>query len=112
MVDLSDLVRVRKWTEFKRLIKELKPSSIVYSIDQNAMSKTKELTALRLILLARGGYYVYLDFPRGKESVMRETSIPIREDEKGVRYLTDEDVVRFIKKELGEELAVFSFWTT
>jgi len=109
---LSDLVRIRKWTEFKRLVGELKPESIVYSIDQNAMSKTKELTALRLILLARGGYHVYLDFPRGKENVMRETGIRIREDQKGVRCLTDEDVVQFIKTELGENLQVFSFWTT
>jgi len=109
---LSDLVRVRKWVEFKRLVVELKPESIVYSIDQNAMSKTKELTALRLILLARGGYHVYLDFPRGKENVMRETGIQISEDENGVRCLTDEDVVRFIKREFGENLKVFSFWTT
>ena len=109
---MSDLVRVRKWEEFKRLVRELKPESIVYSIDQNAMSKTKELTALRFILLARGGYHVYVDFPRGKENVMRETGIQIREDKNGVRFLTDEDVVRFIKRELGENLKVFSFWTT
>jgi len=109
---LSDLVRVRKWTEFKRLVMELKPDSIVYSIDQNAMSKTKELTALRFILLARGGYYVYLDFPRGKENVMRETGIQIREAKNGVRCLEDDDVIRFIKQELGENLQVFSFWTT
>jgi hypothetical protein len=111
-LELSDLVRVRKWTKFRCLVKELKPESIVYSIDQNAMSKTKELTALRLILLARGGYYVYLDFPRGKENVMRETGIQIHTDEKGVRYLTDDDVIRFIKREFGENLKVFSFWTT
>jgi len=90
---------------------ELKPDSIVYSIDQNALSKTKELTALRFILLAKGGYYVYLDFPRGKENVMRETGIPIHEDN-AVRCLEDEDIIRFIKRELGENLAVFSFWTT
>jgi hypothetical protein len=109
---LSALVRVRKWTRFKRLVEELKPESIVYSIDQNAMSKVKELTALRFILLAKGGYHVYLDFPKGKENVMRETGIPIREDRNGVRYLTDEDVTSFIKQELGEQLKVFSFWTT
>lgn len=109
---MSDLVRVRKWTEFKRLVMELKPDSIVYSIDQHAMSKTKELTALRLILLARGGYYVYLDFPKGKENVLRETGIQIHEDKNGNRCLEDEDVIRFIKRELGENLAVFSFWST
>ena len=108
---MSDLVRVRKWTEFKHLVLKLKPDSIVYSIDQNAMSKTKELTALRLILLGQGGYHVYLDFPKRKENVMRETGIQIRE-ENGVRCLNDEDVVQFIKRELGENLKVFSFWTT
>jgi hypothetical protein len=91
---------------------ELKPDSIVYSIDQNAMSKTKELTALRLILLAQGGYHVYIDFPKGKENVLRETGIPIHEDKNGNRYLEDEDVIRFIKREFGENLRVFSFWTT
>jgi hypothetical protein len=109
---LSELVRVRKWTEFKHLGTELMPDSIVYSIDQNAMSTKKELTALRLILLARGGYYVYLDFPKGKENIMRETGIPIHKDINGVRCLKDEDVVSFIKRELGENLKVFSFWTT
>lgn len=111
-MDLSDLVRVRKWSEFKRLVKELKPDSIVFSIDQNAMSKTKDLTALRLILLAKGGYHVYLDFPKGKENVMRETGIQIHEDENGVRSLTDENVIRFIKGEFGENMKVFAFWTT
>jgi hypothetical protein len=109
---LSDMQRARKWTDFKRLVKELKPDSIVYSIDQNAMSNTKELTALRFILLARGGYYVYLDFPKGEENVMRETGIQIRRDKNGARYLEDEDVIRFIKRELGENMQVFSFWTT
>jgi hypothetical protein len=109
---LSDLVRVRKWVDFKRLVGKLKPESLVYSIDQNAMSKTKELTVLRLILLAKGGYHVYLDFPKGNEKVMRETGIQIHVDENGVRALTDEDVVQFIKRELGEKMPVFAFWTT
>ena len=104
---MRDLVRVRKWAEFKRLVAELNPDSIVFSIDQNAMSKTKDLTALRLILLTKGGYHVYLDFPKGKENVMRETGIKIHEDENGVRYLTDEDVIRFIKGEFGENMKVF-----
>jgi len=104
--------RVRKWIDFKRLVRDLKPDSIVYSIDQNAMSKKKELTALRFILLARGGYYVYLDFPKGNENVMRETGIKILRDRNGVRYLEDQDVVHFIKQELGDKVQVFSFWTT
>lgn len=110
---MSALVRVRKWEEFKRLVLSLKPESIVYSIDQNAMSKTKEPTALRLILLAQGGYHIYIDFPAGeKENKLRETGIPIHLDKNGNRYLEDEDVIHFIKQQLGENLRVFSFWTT
>ena len=107
---MSELVRVRKWEEFKRLATELKPDSIVYSIDQNGTSKTKELTCLRVILPAQNAYYVYLDFPKG--NALRETAIPIRENENGLRYLEDQDIIQFIKKELGrEDLTVFSYWT-
>jgi hypothetical protein len=51
------------------------------------MSETKELTALRMILLAKNGYYVYLDFPKGKENMLRETRIPIRKDKNGIRCM-------------------------
>jgi hypothetical protein len=106
---LTDLVRVRKWTEFKRLVKDLKPGSIVYSIDQNAMSKTKELTCLRLILAAPDAYYVYVDFPKG--NVMRDTGISLHEGQNG-RFLEDQDIIDFLKTALGrEDLAVFSYWT-
>lgn len=106
---MSELVRVRKWEEFKRLVAELKPASIVYSIDHNAMSKTKELTCLRLILPAPNAYYVYVDFPKG--NALRDTAIPIRENKNG-RFLEDQDIIKFLKKELGrEDLAVFSYWT-
>jgi hypothetical protein len=89
---------------------ELKPDAVVYSIDQNGMSQTKELTVLRLILFARNGYYVFLDFPKG--NVLRETGIPIHEDKKSTRYLEDKDVIQFIKVAFGrEDLSVFSFWT-
>jgi len=108
---LSDLVRVRKWEDFKSLVAKLKPESIVYSIDQHGMSETKELTALRLILLAKNGYYIYLDFPKGKENILRETRIPIRKDKNGIRCLEDEDIKQFIEKEFGKGLPVFSFWT-
>lgn len=80
---------------------ELKLDSIVYSIDQNGMSKTKELTCLRVILSAQNAYYVYLDFPKG--NALRETVIPIRENENGLRCLEDQDIIQFIKKELGRK---------
>jgi len=107
---LSEVVRLRKWKEFKQLAMKLKPASIVYSIDQNGMSKTKELTCLRVILPAPNAYYVYLDFPKG--NTLRDTTIPIRENKYG-RFLEDQDVINFLKKELGRnDLAVFSYWTT
>ena len=107
---MSELVRVRTWQEFKRLAAELKPDSIVYSIDQNAMSKTKELTCLRLILTAPNAYYVYVDFPKG--NALRDTAIPLHENKHG-RFIEDQDVIDFLKKALGRaDLAVFSYWTT
>ena len=107
---MSEFVRLRTWEEFKRLASELKPAAVVYSIDQNAMSKTKEPICLRLILPAQNAYYVYVDFPKG--NTLRETEIPIRENNNG-RFLEDQDVIDFLKKELGrKDLAVFSYWTT
>jgi hypothetical protein len=107
---LSEVVRLRKWQEFKQLATELKPASIVYSIDQNGMSKTKELTCLRVILPAQNACYVYLDFPKG--NTLRDTAIPIHENKYG-RFLEDQDIINFLKKELGrKDLAVFSYWTT
>lgn len=104
-------IRVKTWEEFKRLAIELKPDAVVYSIDQNGMSKTKELTCLRLILPASSGYYVYLDFP--KDNALRETGILIREDRLGNRCLQDDDIRQFIKSALEREnLQVYSFWTT
>ena len=106
---MSELVRVRSWKEFKRLAAELKPASIVYSIDQNAMSKTKELTCLRLILPAPGAYYVYVDFPKG--NALRDTEIRLHEGSNG-RFLEDQDIIDFLKNALGrEDLSVFSYWT-
>ena len=103
--------RVKTWQEFKQLAIDLKPDAVVYSIDQNAMSKTKDPTCLRLILPVSSGYYVYLDFP--KDNALRETGIPIREDKFGNRCLLDDDVKQFIKSALGRaDLQVYSFWTT
>ena len=104
------LVRVKSWEEFKRLVIELKPNSLVYIIEQDGLTQTKETTILRLILPAQNAYYVYLDFP--KENALRETGVPIRVDKTGQRHLEDDDIKRFIKKEFGENMPVFSYWTT
>jgi hypothetical protein len=104
------LIRVKSWEEFKRLVIELKPNSLVYIIEQDGLTQTKETTILRLILPAQNAYYVYLDFP--KENALRETGVPIRVDKTGQRHLEDDDIKRFIKKEFGENMPVFSYWTT
>lgn len=107
---MSDrLVRLSKWEEFKRLVNELKPDSIVYNIEQTGISKTREFTSLRLIIPAKN-YYVYVDFPRG--DALRETGIPIRQDAGGTRCLEDDDIRAFLKREFGEKLSVYSYWIT
>ena len=107
---MSDrLIRIKSWEEFKRLVVQLKPNSLVYIIEQNGLTQTKETTILRLILPAQNAYYVYLDFPKG--NALRETAIPLHDD-KGNRHLEDEDIKQFLKKELGEKIPVFSYWTT
>jgi hypothetical protein len=100
---------VKSWEDFKRLVNELKPKSIVYIIEQNGLTKTKETTILRLILPAQNAYYVYLDFPKG--DALRETAIPIHDD-KGNRHLEDDDIKQFLKREFGGKMSVFSYWTT
>jgi hypothetical protein len=107
---LSDrLIRVSKWSEFKHLVNELKPNSIVYNIEQTGISKTREFTSLRLIIPAKN-YYVYIDFPKG--DALRETSIQIHKDATGTRCIEDDDIRAFLKTEFGEKLAVYSYWIT
>ena len=97
-----------KWAEFKRLVEELKPDSIVYNIEQTGISKTREFTSLRLIIPSKN-YYVYVDFPKGE--ALRETGIPIHADKSGTRCIEDDDIRAFLKKQLGA-LPVYSYWIT
>ena len=107
---MSDrLVRVSKWIEFKRLVNELKPDSIVYNIEQTGISKTREFTSLRLII-PKTKYYVYVDFTKG--DMLRETGISIHKDATGTRCIEDVDIRAFLKMELGEKLPVYSYWIT
>ena len=106
---MSDrLVRVKSWQEFKRLVEELKPDSIVYNIEQTGISKVHEFTSLRLIIPSKN-YYVYVDFPRG--DALRETGIPIRTDRTGTRCLEDSDIRAYLQTQFGS-LPVYSYWIT
>lgn len=106
----KDNIRVRKREEFKRVVSEKKPDSIVFVLEQNGFSPNKELTTLRIIMLHDKRYYIFLDFPKGE--TLRETKIPLHKDKNGILNL-DEDEVKAILKEQFErdKLEVFSFWT-
>ena len=104
-------VRIRSWEEFKRLVSEKKPASIVYVLEQNALSPNKELTSLRIIMLHDKRYYIFLDFPKGDK--LRETGIPLHKDKKGIFNLDEDEVKVILKKQFEKEkIEIFSFWTT
>ncbi len=88
-------VRVSSWEEFKRLVSEKKPGSIVFVLEQNGFSPNKELTTLRLIMLHDKRYFIFLDFPKGQ--ALRETGIPFHKDKNGIPNL-DEDEVNNLKR--------------
>jgi hypothetical protein len=104
-------VRIRSWEEFRNLVKEKKPQSIVFILEQNGFSPNKELTTLRLIMLHDQRYYIFLDFPKGE--ALRETKIPLHRDKNGIPNLNEDEVKDFLKEQFKKEkIDVFSFWTT
>jgi len=103
-------VRVKSWVEFKRLVREKKPGSIVFILEQNGFSPNKELTSLRLIMLHDRRYYIFLDFPKG--NALREMGLPFHKDKNGIPNLDEDEVKAFLEKEFEKlGLEVFSFWT-
>jgi hypothetical protein len=104
-------IRVKTWAEFKRLVIEKKPGSIVFIMEQNGFSPEKEVTILRLIMLHEQRYYIFIDTP--KDIQLRETAIPLHKDKNGIRFLEEAEVKTYLQKQFeGEKLAVYSFWTT
>lgn len=104
-------VRIRNWEEFKRLVSEKKPGSIVFILEQNGFSPNRELTTLRIIILHDKRYYIFFDFPKGE--ALRETGIPLHKDKKGFLNLDEDEVKVILKKQFEKEkLEVYSFWTT
>ena len=102
-------VRIRDWEEFKRLVNEKKPASIVFILEQNGFSPNKELSTLKLIMLHDKRYYIFCDFPKGE--TLRETRIPLHKDKNGIQNLDDTEVKAFLKRQF-QGLEVYSFWTT
>jgi hypothetical protein len=101
-------VRLRNWEEFKSLVNEKKPGSIVFILEQNGFSPNKELSTLKLIMLHDKRYYMFYDFPKGEN--LRETKIALHKDKKGIPNLDEDEVNAFLKKQF-KDLEVYSFWT-
>jgi hypothetical protein len=103
-------IRIKRWEEFKRLVSEKKPSSLVYVLEQNGFSPNKELTTLRIIMLHDKRYYIFLDFPKGE--ALRETKIPLHKDKQGIFNLDEDEVKVILKKQFeNEKIDIYSFWT-
>jgi len=104
-------VRLRKWEEFKQQVKEKKPGSIVFILEQNGFTQDKEITILRLIMLYDKKYYIFIDAPKG--DALRETGIPLHKNKGGTRFLDDAEVKKYLQAQFEEEkLEIYSFWTT
>ena len=104
-------VRIRDWEEYKRLVREKKPRSITFILEQNGLSPNRELSTLRIIMLHDKRYFMFFDFP--KDEKLRETCISLHKDKNGILNLDEDEVKAFLKKEFEKEnLEVFSFWTT
>jgi len=104
-------LRIRDWEEYKRIVREKKPKSITFVLEQNGLSPNRELSTLRIIMLHEKRYYMFFDFPKGEK--LKQTSIPLHKDKKGLLNLDEDEVKEQLKKELEKDnIAVFSFWTT
>ncbi|MCW4006091.1 MAG: hypothetical protein NWF04_05800 [Candidatus Bathyarchaeota archaeon] len=104
-------VRLHKWADFKQAVAEKKPGSIVFILEQSGFATNKEVTILRVIMLHDKKYYIFIDTPRG--DALRQTGIPLYKDKNGARYLDEDEVKSYLKKEFEKEkLEIFSFWTT
>ena len=107
----EDHIRIRNWEEYKRLVREKKPKSITFVIEQNGLSPNRELSTLRIIMLHDKRYYMFFDFPQGEK--LKQTGIPLHKDKKGILNLDEDEVKDALRREFQKEnIEVFSFWTT
>jgi len=105
---MPNTFRVKEWQEFKQLAYTMNPQSIVYIIAQTV--PCRDYTGLKLILPVEGAQYILTDTAKGE--FMRKTGIPIQTGSKGNRFITDEEIQRFLRKEIQiKNLKIFSYWT-
>lgn len=105
-------VRVRTWEEFKRLVSEKKPRSIVFILEQSGFSPNKELTSLKLIMLHDRRYFIFIDTPKGEAQALRGTGLPFHKDKNGIPNLDEDEVKAFLEKQFEKDkVEVYSFWT-
>ena len=103
-------MRIRSWEEFKRLVSEKKPGSIVFILEQNGFSPNKELTTLKLIMLHDKRYYIFIDTAKG--NALRQMGIPFHKDKNGIPNLDEDEVKAFLEKQFEKDnVKVSSFWT-
>lgn len=100
--------RIKTWKEFKKLTYSKNPKRVVYVITQSIPAGN--YTGLKLILPVENAQYIFTD--TAKEKVMRRTAIPRHTSQKGNKFLTDEEVIGFLRTELQiKDLKIFSYWT-
>ena len=102
----AKVIHMNKWEEFKKLASALRPNSVSYTIQRAPLSKPP--VGLRIVFAAGVTQYVFLDFARGEN--MERTKIPVRCNDKGETYLSEEEIRKFILAQLGRrDLAIHSF---
>ena len=105
---MPETLRVKTWQRFKELAHEKNAKTVVYVIAQSIPARNH--TGLKLIMPVPGGQYIFTDSAKGDK--MRRTGIPVHTGSKGDRFLTDQDVINFLKTQLEiGGLKVFSYWT-
>jgi len=105
-------VRIRTWEEFKEIVNEKKPRSIVFILEQSGFSPNKELTSLKLIMLHDRRYYIFIDSPKGEAQKLRGTGLPFHKDKNGIPNLDEDEVKAFLEKQFAKDkVEVYSFWT-
>jgi hypothetical protein len=101
-------IRIRNWDEFKRLVNENKPKSIVYIIAESIPAH--DFTSLKLLLPKKDAQYIFIDTSKGEK--LRRTGIQVHAYSKNHRFLTDEDVKNFLRTHFKwSDLNIYSYWT-